>query len=127
MSQSGEEYASEVARIASGRQKSRSIRPLRQILPFMRPYRWRIAVAAVALIASSAASLVLPQAARGLIDHGFNAREAALIGRYFLAFIAVAAIMGLSSATRFYFVTWLGERVVADIREAVFANVLKLT
>jgi ATP-binding cassette subfamily B protein len=127
MSQSGEEYAVEVARVASGRQKSRSIRPLRQILPFLRPYRWRIGVAVLALISSSAATLVLPAAARGLIDHGFNAKEAALIGRYFVAFIAVAAIMGLSSATRFYFVTWLGERVVADIREAVFANVLNLT
>jgi ATP-binding cassette subfamily B protein len=127
MSQSGEEFAREVARMVSGRQKSRSVRPLRQILPFLKPYRWRIAVAAVALIASSTAALVLPAAARGLIDHGFSAREAGLIGKYFVAFIAVAAVMGLSSATRFYFVTWLGERVVADIREAVFANALSLT
>jgi ATP-binding cassette subfamily B protein len=91
------------------------------------PYRWRIATAAVALIVSSTAALVLPTAARGLIDHGFSAREAALIGQYFLAFIAVAAVMGLSSAIRFYCVTWLGERVVANVREAVFANVLTLT
>ncbi len=127
MSQSGEEYANEIARLASGRRKSRSIRPLRQILPFLKPYKWRIGIAAIALIISSAATLVLPAAGRGLIDHGFNAKEAALIGKYFLAFIGVAAVMGLSSATRFYFVTWIGERVVADIRKAVFANVLDLT
>jgi ATP-binding cassette subfamily B protein len=127
MSQSGEEYANEVARVASGRKKAKSLRPLREIFPFLRPFRGRIAIAAFALIISSAATLVLPAAGRGLIDHGFDARQAALIGQYFLAFIGVAAVMGLSGATRFYFVTWIGERVVADIRKAVFANVLGLT
>jgi len=127
MSQSGEEYANEVARLASGRKKAKSLRPLREILPFLRPFRWRIAIAAVALIISSAATLVLPAAGRGLIDHGFDAKQAALIGQYFLAFIGVAAVMGISGATRFYFVTWIGERVVADIRKAVFSNVLGLT
>ena len=127
MAQSGEEYASEVARVAAGRAKGRSLRPLREILPFLRPFRGRIAIAGLALVVSSAATLVLPAAGRGLIDHGFDAKAAALIGQYFLAFIAVAAVMGASGATRFYFVTWLGERVVADIRKAVFANVLGLT
>ena len=70
---------------------------------------------------------MLPFFARGLIDHGFSAREAGEVGRYFLAFVAAAAVLGLSSATRFYFVTWLGERVTADIRKAVFDNVLGLT
>ncbi len=127
MSQSGEEYASEVARVASGRAKARTIRPLRGILPFLKPYRWRIAWAAVALVVSSTATLVLPMAGRQIIDHGFDQRAAALIGKYFLAFIGVAAVMGISSATRFYFVTWIGERVVADVRKAVFDNVLSLT
>jgi len=127
MSSSGEEYANEVARVASGRKKAKSLRPLREILPFLRPFRWRIAAAGAALIVSSAATLVLPAAGRGLIDHGFDAQAAALIGQYFLAFIAVAAVLGVSGATRFYFVTWIGERVTADIRKAVFANVLGLT
>jgi len=127
MSQSGEEYANEVARVASGRKKAKSLRPLREIFPFLRPFRGRIVIAAAALIISSAATLVLPAAGRGLIDHGFDAKQAALIGQYFLAFIGVAAIMGISGATRFYFVTWIGERVVADIRKAVFSNVLGLT
>jgi ATP-binding cassette subfamily B protein len=127
MSQSGQEFAEQIEHVAAGRAKSRSIKPLRRILPFLKPYRWRIASALFALIVSSTATLVLPVAGRGLIDHGFDASAAALISQYFLAFIAVAAVMGLSSATRFYFVTWIGERVVADIRKAVFDNVLGLT
>ena len=127
MSQSGQEFAEQVQYAAAGRAKSRSLRPLRQILPFLKPYRWRIVFALLALIVSSTATLILPVAGRGLIDHGFDAKAAALISQYFLAFIAVAAVMGVSGATRFYFVTWIGERVVADIRKAVFDNVLSLT
>ncbi|HWD50067.1 MAG TPA: ABC transporter transmembrane domain-containing protein [Rhizomicrobium sp.] len=123
----GAEYAEQLQHVAAGRKKSRSLRPLRQILPFLKPYRWRIAIALLALIISSAATLTLPVAGRGLIDHGFDAKAAALISQYFLAFIAVAAVMGVSGATRFYFVTWIGERVVANIRKAVFDNVLGLT
>jgi ATP-binding cassette subfamily B protein len=127
LSQSGQEYGDQLQYLAQGRPKARSLRPLRQLFPFLRPYRWRIAIALIALVISSAATLVLPLAGRGLIDHGFNAVEAARISRYFLVFIAVAAVMGVSGATRFYFVTWIGERVVADIRKAVFDNVLGLT
>ena len=111
----------------SGRPKSRSVAPLSGILPFLRPYRGRIAAGLIALAFSSTATLVLPFFARNLIDHGFSAREAGAVGRYFLAFVGVAAVLGLSSATRFYFVTWLGERVTADLRKAVFDNVLGLT
>mgnify|MGYP001544203381 CR=1 FL=1 len=127
MSSPGEEYANEVARVASARKKAKSLKPLREILPFLKPFRGRIAIAGVALVISSAATLILPAAGRQLIDHGFDAKEIGRISQYFLAFLAVAAVMGLSAATRFYFVTWLGERVVADIRKAVFNNVLGLS
>jgi ATP-binding cassette subfamily B protein len=127
MSQSGQEFETQLQHAAAGRAKSRSLRPLRRILPFLKPFRFRIAIALVALVISSAATLALPVAGRGLIDHGFDAKAAALISHYFLAFIAVAAVMGVSGATRFYFVTWIGERVVADIRKAVFDNVLGLS
>jgi ATP-binding cassette subfamily B protein len=110
----------------SGRPASRSLTPLKQILPFLVPYRGRIVAAALALIASSTATLVVPALARGLIDHPSVDRVEGL-GRYYLLFIVAAAVLGLASATRFYFVTWLGERVVADIRKAVFDNVLALT
>jgi ATP-binding cassette, subfamily B, bacterial len=111
----------------SGRPKGRSVTPLARVLPFLRPYRGRIVVALIALLCSSAATLVLPFMLRGLIDQDFVTRQAGQVGHYFPAFIAVAAVMALASATRFYFVTWLGERVTADIRKAVFGNVLALT
>ncbi|MGZ5920654.1 MAG: ABC transporter transmembrane domain-containing protein [Rhizomicrobium sp.] len=111
----------------SGRASSRSLAPLRRILPFLRPYRGRIAIAGLALIASSTATLVLPALARGLIDHNLSTSQAESLSHYYFLFVAAAAVLGLASATRFYFVTWLGERVVADVRKAVFDNVLGLT
>ena len=111
----------------SGRPKSRSLAPLRGVMPFLRPYGGRILIGLLALICSSTATLVLPFFLRGLLDHGFSAREAGEVSRYFFAFLAVAAVLGVSSATRFYFVTWLGERVTADLRKAVFSNVMGLT
>jgi ATP-binding cassette subfamily B protein len=127
VSQSGEEFASQIAWQAQGRAKSRSLSPLRALLPFLRPFRLRIAVAAIALLISSAATLSIPAALRALIDKGFSAAQIALIAHYFLLFVVAAAVLGISTAVRFYFVTWLGERVIADIRKAVFSNVLGLT
>jgi ATP-binding cassette subfamily B protein len=103
------------------------VTPLRAVVPFLRPYRWRILAGFIALLCSSTATLLLPFMARGLIDQEFITQKAGLVGHYFPAFVAAAAVLGLSSATRFYFVTWLGERVTADIRKAVFDNVLGLT
>ncbi len=127
MAQTSEEYAAHVAQVAAGREKSRSLEPLWRLVPFLRPYRARIVVAGIALLCSSTASLVIPIAVRRMIDHGFDARYAGQIGNYFLALIGVAAVLGIATATRFYFVTWLGERVIADIRKAVFNHVLSLT
>ncbi len=81
----------------------------------------------VALICSSAATLVLPALARGLIDHNLSVSQAESLSHYYFLFVIAAGVLGLASATRFYFVTWLGERVVADVRKAVFDNVLGLT
>ncbi len=129
MSSRGEtSFTSETARVAAGRPKSRSLAPLRKVLPFLKPYRGRILVAGLALICSSAATLALPQFAGGLIDaKGMSAAQAHALSGFYLAFIAAGALLGLAAATRFYAVTWLGERVVADIRKAVFNNVLGLS
>jgi ATP-binding cassette subfamily B protein len=122
------DFSRETARIAAGRPKSRSLAPLRGLVPFLKPYRGRIAIAALALVAAATATLVLPQFARGLIDaNGLTAEEAHALEGFYYAFVLAAAVLGLSSAIRFYFVTWLGERVVADIRKAVFDNVLGLS
>jgi len=121
-------FTTETARVAQGRPKSRSLAPLRAVLPFLRPYRGRIAIACVALVASSSATLVQPLFVRGLVNaQGLTAVQAHALTGFYAAFIAAAAVLGVASATRFYTVTWLGERVVADIRKAVFDNVLGLS
>ncbi|MBS0279002.1 MAG: ABC transporter, partial [Proteobacteria bacterium] len=127
MSQSGQEYAEQVEHLAQGRAKSRSLRSLRALLPFLRPFRFRIAAAIGALLVSSGATLVLPAALRSLIDRGFSADQISQISHYFLLFIAAAGVLGIATAVRFYFVTWLGERVIADLRKAVFDNVIGLS
>ncbi len=92
----------------------------------MRPYVGRLAFALLALIVAAAAMLALPVALRQLIDGGFAAEDAAAIDRYFLLLLGVAVVFGGFAALRFYLVMWLGERVVADIRSAVYQHVLRL-
>jgi ATP-binding cassette subfamily B protein len=108
------------------RPKGRSIRPLRSLLPFLRPYRGTLLIALVALLVAAGAMLTLPIAARFMIDRGFAASSAETINRYFGWFLLAAAVFGTFAAIRFYFVTWLGERVVADIRDAVYRKVVRL-
>ncbi len=110
-----------------GREKSRKLTPLAALKPFIVPYRGTIAAAGVALVMAATAALVLPIAVRGVIDHGFSDQDARDIGRYFFALMAVVVFMGFASATRFYLVTWLGERVVANVRDKVFSHVLSLS
>jgi ATP-binding cassette subfamily B protein len=127
MADRSEQLAEEAERLAERRPASKKLAPLKALSPFLKPYRGMIAAAGVALIVAAVAALVLPIAVRGVIDHGFSAADAANIRRYFLALIGVVALMGLASAARFYFVTWIGERVTADVRERVFSHVLSLS
>ena len=101
--------------------------PLAALAPFLRPHRKLILLALLALVIAAGASLVLPVAARQVIDHGFRGGAAAHVGRYFLGLLAVTVVMGLASASRYYLVTWIGERVVADVRCKVFDHVLGLS
>jgi len=101
--------------------------PLAALAPFIRPHRGLILLALVALAAAAGASLLLPVAARQVIDRGFDPSQSAHIGRYFLGLLAVTTVIGLSSACRYYLVTWIGERVVADVRNKVFSHVLSLS
>src|SRR5690242_92916 len=127
MSQSGAEYTEQVEYLAQGRGKSRSLKSLRALVPFLMPFRYRIGAAVLALLVSSGATLVLPAALRSLIDRGFSAGQIAAISHYFLLFMLAALVLGVATAVRFYFVTWLGERVIADLRKAVFDNVIGLS
>ncbi|WBY01484.1 ABC transporter transmembrane domain-containing protein [Ramlibacter tataouinensis] len=107
-----------------------SPRSLSGLLPFLRPYRGRMALAALFLGLAAAATLLFPIALRGLIDQGLAAaggpgeRLVALREHFGLLF-GVAVALGLFSAARFYMVSWLGERVTADLRSAVYAHVLR--
>ncbi|MEO0621646.1 MAG: ABC transporter transmembrane domain-containing protein [Pseudomonadota bacterium] len=104
------------------RPKSKQISPLRGLLPFLAPYHRLIACVVVALLAAAGFTLVLPIAFRRVID-GFTVENAALIDQYFGALIIVAAALAVTTALRFYLVTLLGERVIADLRAAVFNHV----
>jgi ATP-binding cassette subfamily B protein len=84
-------------------------------------------LALIALLAAAGATLAVPLAVRRIIDNGFTTENAALVDRYFMAMMAVVVVLALGSALRFYFVMWIGERVVADVRDAVFSHLLKLS
>ncbi|MET0292373.1 MAG: ABC transporter transmembrane domain-containing protein, partial [Steroidobacteraceae bacterium] len=111
---------------ATDRPQSRSIRPLRALVPFLRRYRGTLWAALLALVVASGAMLAVPYAVRLLIDQGMAAGDAGTINRYFLGFLGVALVFGVFAALRFYLVTWLGERVVADVRTAVYQRVLRM-
>ncbi|BDL39749.1 hypothetical protein MSPGM_23390 [Methylorubrum sp. GM97] len=99
---------------------------LKPLIPFASRYRGRILAALISLIAASGATLVVPIAIRRVIDHGFSPEGQALINSYFLALLVVVAVLAVSSAGRYYSVVTLGERVVADLRSAVFARLTSL-
>ena len=108
------------------RPKARSLGPLRALLPYLRPYRGVLLLALLALLVASAAMLALPIALRYLIDNGLSSKSTDTINQYFVAFLAAAGAFGVFAALRFYLVTWLGERVVADMRYAVYARVIRM-
>ena len=106
-----------------------SPRSLSGLLPFLKPYRGRIALAGVFLVLAASATLVIPVALRSLIDGGLSASDkgAQLLAlrEHFFELFAVAVALGVFSAARFYMVSWIGERVTADLRNAVYAHVLR--
>jgi ATP-binding cassette subfamily B protein len=107
--------------------RSRSIKPLLGLIPFVMRYRFRVAAALVALLVAAIATLALPIAVRRMIDNGFDAHRAGLIDEYFGVLIAVVGLLAGASAMRYYLVTSIGERVVADLRDAVFDRITILS
>jgi len=114
---------------ATVRPKAGSVRPLRALGPFVRRYRGRIVLAGVFLLLAAVTTLLVPLALRGLIDQGLLAADPGArvmaLREHFLALFAVGAALGVFSACRFYLVTWLGERITADLRNAVYAHVVR--
>jgi len=112
---------------AEGTPASRqSLRPLLQLKPILMSHKGMLAGAIVALIVSAAAMLAVPLAVRRVIDHGFGGHDVGLIDNYFLTLICIGFVLALASASRFYCVNWLGERVVADLRTKTFAHLATL-
>jgi ATP-binding cassette subfamily B protein len=111
------------------RPTARSPRSLSGLLPFLAPYRLRIALAVLFLFLAAASTLLLPVALKSLIDHGIVSADPGerlmALRQHFLALFAVGAALGLFSALRFYMVSWLGERVTADLRNAVYRHVVQ--
>ena len=94
------------------------LRPLARLLPYIMRYKGHLVGAFVFLALAAATTLSLPLAVRSMIDNGFSKADSAFIDNYFYALFAIAALLAVSSSMRYYFVIWLGERVVAAIEPA---------
>ena len=115
-----------MSEITEDREKSKNVGPLRGLIPFLSPYRPALLAALGALIMTATLSLVLPLAVRRVVD-GFSAEDAAQMDAYFGAAVGIAALLAIFTGLRFYLVTRLGERVVADIRAAVYNKVIGMS
>lgn len=113
----------------SGQNQLPASQTLKRLLPFLGRYQGRIFLAGVALVVAAGATLSMPLALRFLIDQGFSITEmeaeASSVNRTFILFFGLSVLLAIGTAVRFYCVAWLGERVMADIRSAVYAQVLK--
>ncbi len=133
----GAVFASEMEQDKAHREKARSAKPLRRLLPFILAYPGLLAAFAVFLFLASALTLALPGAFRLVVDCGFggaaesaHCRQFALgtnLSAYFIGGMIVAVLLGLASALRYYFISRLGERVIADLRRAVYDHLLDLS
>ena len=111
---------------AAEREKSKKIGALSQLWPFLKPYRTMMLLALVALVLTACISLILPLAVRRVVD-GFQSSSAVLLDGYFSAALAIALLLAIGTGLRYYLVTKLGERVVADIRKAVFDRMIRMS
>ena len=118
--------AKSVSTMNEEREKSRRIGSLKALVPFMAPYRLMVLAAFAALITTAAVTLVMPLAVRRVID-GFGTESTALLDSYFLAALGIAVLLAFGTGLRYYLVTRLGERVVADIRKAVFDRMVGMS
>lgn len=107
--------------------RRKSLRPLAVLFPYLTHYRVQVTAAIFFLLLATATTLSLPIAVRRMIDHGFTGGNAGFINDYFSMLVVIAALLAIASACRYYFVIWLGERVISDVRRDVFAHVTKMS
>lgn len=111
---------------SSGAAGRRSLRPLLALRPYILRYPGMLGLAGVAMVVSALAMLSVPLAVRRMIDFGFSGNDGGFIDRYFAVLVLIGVVLAGASAARFYFVNWLGERVVADVRSDVFRHLMTL-
>jgi ATP-binding cassette subfamily B protein len=107
--------------------RSARLRPLLALAPYVARYRGRAFLALIALTVAAITTLIVPVAVRRMIDFGFSPEGIAMINKYFSVMIAVVAVLAFASASRFYLVMTIGERIVADLRRDVFAHLMSLS
>ena len=112
--------------ISEDRPSSKKIGVLRALIPYFVPYKFLVILALLALVITATVSLTLPVAARSVID-GFSDSNYTLLNQYFLVAVGIAAIFALGTGLRYYIVTRLGERVVADLRKAIFSRMIGMS
>lgn len=105
----------------------RTLKPLARIFPYIRRYPRSVACALLALVTAAVTTLILPVAVRSLLDNGLSIADSGFIDTSFAAMMLLAAVLAVASASRYYFVITLGERIVADLRRDVFAHVTRLS
>ena len=110
----------------SSRAKSKQLSNFLPAFRFLQPYKWRILLAGIALVTTAGVSLSLGQGVRLLIDKGFVAGSPEALTQTLLLFLVLITLLALGTFLRFYLVSWLGERVSADLRKAVFQHLLQL-
>lgn len=110
-----------------GKSTGQPVVPLKQLMPFVLRYRARVACALLALFGASLVTLVLPIALRRVVDNGFSESNALLVNQYFVAIILVVLALAVTSALRYYCVSWISERVVVDLRSALFHHLTRLS
>ncbi len=106
---------------------ARKLRPLLSLIPYLTRYRWRALAGLIALLVAAVTTLVVPIAVRRMIDFGFSRDAANLIDSYFTVMIGLVGGLAVASAGRFFLITTLGERIVADLREQVFSHLISLS
>jgi ATP-binding cassette subfamily B protein len=122
-----EQAVSAAALDVSPDKRKTNLRPLASLLPYVKRYRGRALAALGALVVAAVTTLIVPIAVRRIIDFGSSEQGLNLINSYYLVMIGVAAVLALASSSRYYLVTTLGERIVADLRGDVFAHLTALS
>ncbi|WP_342588167.1 ABC transporter transmembrane domain-containing protein [Neorhizobium alkalisoli] len=108
-------------------QRGKALRPLARLVPYLARYRPMVAAATFFLVLAAATTLALPLAVRRMVDHGFAFSDGSFINNYFGMLMALAALLAIASAMRYYYVITIGERVVADLRREVFSHITRLS